>query len=215
MLERLSDELPAIPGESSRAVTAEPRTDAPPALAAASLEQAEAELASAVESDLAEEVEEPGPEDYHFSAEDIEKVFIDARDWQRQYGARPGAHSGATPEPEPTDSDASQLVVDEPEGIEDITLEGLKVEIESETGESTHLEAEFDYMTTKRTTSHHKRKRTRRQASIVPCSKAGNCPRGWRRQRPLRRLLPRQWRRSGPGCAPHRRTDGARPVAHA
>ncbi len=142
MLERLSDELPAIPEDSSRAVTAEPRTDATRARAGASLEQAEAELASVVESDPAEEAEEPGPEDYHFSAEDIEKVFIDARDWQRQYGARPGA----TQEPEPTESDDSQFVVDEPAGIEDITLEGLKVEIESENGESTHLEAEFDYI---------------------------------------------------------------------
>ncbi len=48
-------------------------------------------------------------------------------------------------DPDPSESDTSQVVVDEPEGIEDITLEGLKVEIESDTGESTHLEAEFDY----------------------------------------------------------------------
>jgi hypothetical protein len=37
-------------------------------------------------------------------------------------------------------------VVDEPQGVEDITLEGLKVEIASDNGESTHLEAEFDYV---------------------------------------------------------------------
>jgi hypothetical protein len=40
----------------------------------------------------------------------------------------------------------SEVVVDEPQAVEDITLEGAKVAIESETGESLRLEAEFDYV---------------------------------------------------------------------
>jgi hypothetical protein len=93
----------------------------------------------------------PGPDnfqdiglgDYHFSAEDIEKVFIDARDWQKQFGDSP---TREPPSPdEPAAVEHPEFVVDEPQGVEDITLEGVRVEIESPTGESLRLEAEFDY----------------------------------------------------------------------
>ncbi len=105
--------------------------------------EAEPDPANVGDVDLSNVSDDISPEDYHFSAADIEKVFIDARDWQKQYGARytpPSAEMADSVAPE-----ASELEVDEPEGVEDITLEGLKVEIESDTGESTHLEAEFDY----------------------------------------------------------------------
>jgi hypothetical protein len=67
--------------------------------------------------------------DYHFSAEDIEKVFIDARDWQKQFGDSPAREPPAPDEPPAVEH--SEFIVDEPQGVEDITLEGVKVEIES------------------------------------------------------------------------------------
>lgn len=139
MLDRLSDELPV----TSTAPLAAPATleaATPPIVDA--LAEAETELTDAARSELTVGAEHGG-EDYHFSAEDVEKVFIDARDWQRQYGTRIGAASGGASDL--AVADPSQLVVDEPQGIEDITLEGLKVEIANDAGESTHLEAEFDY----------------------------------------------------------------------
>ncbi len=140
MLDRLSDELPVASTAAAEAsATLEPA--APPVMDA--LADADTELADAARAELTVGVGHSG-EEYHFSAEDVEKVFIDARDWQRQYGTRVGAASAG-----PSDlavADPSQLVVDEPQGIEDITLEGLKVDIASGTGESTHLEAEFDYV---------------------------------------------------------------------
>jgi predicted Zn finger-like uncharacterized protein len=138
MLDRLSDELPVASTVASEAsATLEPA--APPVMDA--LTEADTELADAARAELTVGAGHSG-EEYHFSAEDVEKVFIDARDWQRQYGTR-AASAGAS---DLAVADASQLVVDEPQGIEDITLEGLKVDIASGTGESTHLEAEFDYV---------------------------------------------------------------------
>ena len=88
-------------------------------------------------------VQDTGLGDYHFSAEDIEKVFIDARDWQKQFGDSPAREPPSADEPPAVEH--SEFVVDEPQGVEDITLEGVKVQIESHTGESLRLEAEFDY----------------------------------------------------------------------
>ena len=139
-LERLTDELPA---KAERPTVTRP---VEASLPETSLAEAEAALAGVADAELDSAVEELGPEDYHFSAEDIEKVFIDARDWQQQYGVAPEAR---TVEPsvafddEPSEQE-SELEVGEPEGVEDITLEGLKVQIESDTGESTRIEAEFD-----------------------------------------------------------------------
>lgn len=142
VLERLSDEMPPASETTPSAADPAPgeRSTVPPTLTAASLPDAEDDQAHVGNVDLSNVSEDIGPEDYHFSAEDIEKVFIDARDWQKQYGG-----SGVKPTTDAFDAEDSELEVDEPEGFEDITLEGLKVEIESDTGESTHLEAEFDY----------------------------------------------------------------------
>ena len=60
--------------------------------------------------------------EYHFSAEDLERVFIDARDW-------PGRHPLVPPAPvgdgEPGDGETAEpVVVQEGAVVEDITLEG-------------------------------------------------------------------------------------------
>jgi predicted Zn finger-like uncharacterized protein len=96
-LVRLSDTLPAIE----------------PVEEAALLEERD-DLAAAAASGV--------PPEYHFSAADLEKVFIEARDW-----APPAA--GPTPQPPELDPEPV-LLVDEPERVEDITLEGEKVAIE-------------------------------------------------------------------------------------
>lgn len=65
--------------------------------------------------------------EYHFSAEDLERVFVDARDW-RETPAAPEAQAAL-------DSvgagDEAPLVVDENAGVEDITLEGERIRIEA------------------------------------------------------------------------------------
>jgi predicted Zn finger-like uncharacterized protein len=103
-LARLSDSLPTKPGNGKRAVRLESGAD----LVAATSPRPVAE--------------------YHFSADDLEKVFIDARDWQQQFGAAapsdPLAPAGAAP----------AVMVQEDEPIEDITLEGERISIETPPG---------------------------------------------------------------------------------
>ena len=65
--------------------------------------------------------------EYHFSAEDLERVFVDARDW-REAPAAP--ESPASLESVGT-GDEPPLVVDENAGVEDITLEGERIRIEA------------------------------------------------------------------------------------
>ena len=65
--------------------------------------------------------------EYHFSAEDLERVFVDARDWRETPTALESQAAlesvGAGDEP--------PLVVDENTGVEDITLEGERIRIEA------------------------------------------------------------------------------------
>ena len=70
--------------------------------------------------------------EYHFTADDLEKVFIDARDWQKQFGQEaPGERAGAPPgSVEEPPSEAPVVEVDESEPFEDITLEGERISIE-------------------------------------------------------------------------------------
>jgi hypothetical protein len=70
----------------------------------------------------------PEPAEYHFSVDDIEKVFIDAREWQRRFGP------DSPPEPAAAASAAPAVVVQEDEPIEDITLEGERISIEASPG---------------------------------------------------------------------------------
>jgi predicted Zn finger-like uncharacterized protein len=60
--------------------------------------------------------------DYHFSATDLDQVFIDQRDWQQHFGVAP---EQALAEGPPT------LLVDEEQALEDITMEGEKIVVES------------------------------------------------------------------------------------
>ena len=89
--------------------------------------------------------------EFHFSADDIEQVFIDARDWQSRFGtsASPGDRAGRmgdissaelvgflkegeTGDEVEAEHDVSDppVWVHEPETVEDITLEGERIQIE-------------------------------------------------------------------------------------
>lgn len=70
--------------------------------------------------------------EFHFSAADLEKVFVDARDWQDQFG--PEGTDGAPVDPLPIGTEPSILLVDEGEPLEDITMEGERIQIEMPPG---------------------------------------------------------------------------------
>jgi predicted Zn finger-like uncharacterized protein len=65
--------------------------------------------------------------EYHFSAEDLERVFVDARDW-REAPAAPESQAALD---SVEAGDEAPLVVDENAGVEDITLEGERIRIEA------------------------------------------------------------------------------------
>jgi predicted Zn finger-like uncharacterized protein len=96
--------------------------------------------------------------EFHFSADDIEQVFVDARDWQRRFGDAPRVSSpddelaadlaaaGAMEQAGADDAGAGataaasarageDVFVHEPEDVEDITLEGERIVIEGRTDE--------------------------------------------------------------------------------
>ena len=70
--------------------------------------------------------------EYHFTADDLEKVFIDAQDWQKQFG--PEGDATAEDDTAGTTDDAHAVVVHESEPFEDITLEGERINIEAPPG---------------------------------------------------------------------------------
>jgi predicted Zn finger-like uncharacterized protein len=83
-----------------------------------------------------------GTAEYHFSADDLEKVFIDAREWQKQFGTElPVDDTASQPEP----AGESHVVVDENEPIEDITLEGERISIEAPPGFDDDLESTDEF----------------------------------------------------------------------
>jgi len=147
-LPRLSDTLPEEPPE--------------PAQPAALRISSTLGLTAAGEQPLSA-TEDPQVPEFHFSADDIEQVFIDVRDWQNRFGTTSlpnersthddGENSVATSPDTPTAgtdttaSDASEppVWVHEPESIEDITLEGERIQIEHVTdfGED-YLEREIE-----------------------------------------------------------------------
>ena len=98
-LERLSDSIPAAVAE----------------VVAVPLEVADS-LSTASAAPVVEEI--------HFSAEDLERVFVDARDWQEQFGA---PRLVASPAEQAEVSDGAPVVVDEDSRFEDITLEGERI----------------------------------------------------------------------------------------
>ena len=102
-LERLSDSIPAAVAEAAPL----------PIEVGASLD-------AAASVPIAEEI--------HFSAEDLERVFVDARDWQAQFGEPRLVASRAE---EVDGGDAAPVVVDEDTRFEDITLEGERIAIDT------------------------------------------------------------------------------------
>jgi predicted Zn finger-like uncharacterized protein len=83
-----------------------------------------------------------GAAEYHFTADDLEKVFIDVREWQKQFGTEPPAEDTAS-QPEPAGE--SHVVVDENEPIEDITLEGERISIEAPPGFDDDLDSTDEF----------------------------------------------------------------------
>lgn len=80
--------------------------------------------------------------EFHFSADDLEQVFVDAQDWQRKFGdgvaGAPGrADAAAGPAASAVTRNASSpaapadVLVHEPVAVEDITLEGERIVIEN------------------------------------------------------------------------------------
>lgn len=82
--------------------------------------------------------------EFHFSADDLEQVFVDAQDWQRQFGdGAPTAPGRAAESAEARRTVAgpardattpvvpADVFVHEPEAVEDITLEGERIVIEN------------------------------------------------------------------------------------
>jgi len=67
--------------------------------------------------------------EYHFSAEDLEHVFVDARDWRDSTQAAAADREDAL-EPAGAGAEPPIVVVDEGVGMEDITLEGERIRIE-------------------------------------------------------------------------------------
>jgi predicted Zn finger-like uncharacterized protein len=108
-----------------------------------------------------------GVPEFHFSADDIEQVFIDARDWQSRFGASssPGDRAGRMgdtstaelvgflkagetgDEVEPEhDANDPPVWVHEPETVEDITLEGERIQIAGNAGLDGLEELEEDFL---------------------------------------------------------------------
>ena len=114
-LERLSDSIPAAVVEVAPV----------PLEVAASLDAASAA---------------PVTEEIHFSAEDLERVFVDERDWQAQFGV---PRLVASPTEQADGSDEAPVVVDEDSRFEDITLEGERIAIDT-LPESGSPEIDFD-----------------------------------------------------------------------
>jgi predicted Zn finger-like uncharacterized protein len=96
----------------SRLSDALPQTD--PVADEAKLLAGVDEIAAAAESGV--------PAEYHFSAADLEKVFIEARDWSPPRATTPSFEA---------DGETGRVIVVEPEQIEDITLEGERVAIDA------------------------------------------------------------------------------------
>lgn len=117
-LERLSDSIPP------------PTIEAPPV----PLLDATADVGAA----------EPGIDaEYHFSAEDLERVFVEAENWQDAFPSRPAAVTELEPDraaPSAAGIEPAFVVVDEDTGIEDITLEGERVRIAAADGEPREID---------------------------------------------------------------------------
>ena len=102
-LERLSDSIPAAAAEV-------------------------APMPLEVGANLDTESAAPVDDEVHFSAEDLERVFVDARDWQAQFGEPRLVDSRSE---QADGADAAPVVVVEDSRFEDITLEGERIGIDT------------------------------------------------------------------------------------
>lgn len=89
----------------------------------------EAQPIALVAADLASVPESATGIEYHFSAEDLERVFVEANDWRDALQSSP-APQEAVLEPAGTGAEAPVVVVDEGILFEDITLEGERIRVE-------------------------------------------------------------------------------------
>ena len=85
---------------------------------------------------------EPGIDaEYHFTAEDLERVFVEAENWRDSLPADPALEAEADrPAPAPVAIEPAFVVVDEDTGIEDITLEGERVRVAVADGEPQEID---------------------------------------------------------------------------
>ncbi len=81
--------------------------------------------------------------EYHFTADDLERVFIDAREWREQFGAEPANEEA--PAPSGPDVEPAILVVAEDEPFEDITLEGERISVEAPPDFEVDLEHDLEH----------------------------------------------------------------------
>ena len=141
VLAHLSDELPTAPGSAPPVATSREPGGEPPILTAPH-GGSEADVAG-VAGPGSDNVQDTGLGDYHFSAEDIEKVFIDARDWQKQFGDSPTG--SPPPQTNRPPSSIPNSLSTNPRASRTSRSRESRSQIESHTGESLRLEAEFDY----------------------------------------------------------------------
>jgi len=73
----------------------------------------------------------PTDVEYHFSAEDLERVFVEATEWRDTFLSTP-VPADAAGEPAGVGAEPPLVVVDEGSGVEDITLEGERLPAEDE-----------------------------------------------------------------------------------
>lgn len=90
----------------------------------------EAQPIALVAADLAAVPEPTAGAEYHFSAEDLERVFVEANDWRDPFQSSSTEQEAAL-EPADAAAEAPVVVVDEGARFEDITLEGERIRIEA------------------------------------------------------------------------------------
>jgi len=73
----------------------------------------------------------PADVEYHFSAEDLERVFVEATEWRDTFLSSP-LPTDTVGEPAGVGSEPPLVVVDEGSAVEDITLEGERLPTEEE-----------------------------------------------------------------------------------
>jgi predicted Zn finger-like uncharacterized protein len=90
-----------------------------------------------IAGDVVSVAEPAANSEYHFSAADLEHVFVDAGDWRDATQAQAADRQDAF-EPAGAGAEPPIVVVDEGVGMEDITLEGERIRIEAPPEDGRH-----------------------------------------------------------------------------